>query len=133
MSTAVEKWQVQAVANLICLNTSLTDIATQLSMPFTLVKRINLMKETQDLVVSRGEEIAFAAKSWIRRDMARLSKKAMRVIEDELDRGNLESAKVLLKVLGALEPEPIQAQATQINLVVPGYEKKELEIKPSSV
>lgn len=111
---------VRQLASNLVLGKTTQEIAKDMNIAWDTVKRLSNRADVKALVKEIGESSVSAAKAAIKLEVSRMVKKIIDVIHKNLDEGNLEAVKIGLKVVGALEPEPIQNQASQINVILPG-------------
>jgi hypothetical protein len=85
---------------------------------------------TRQYVAEMGEEVTKTALIRIRQDVSKLAGLAMKALESNLKKNNMEAVKTLLRVVGALDHETQQAQDTNLTVIMPGAKTEQvLEVK----
>lgn len=107
--------QVAAIA---IINPNVTDIAKQLNISKELVRRVMDSRQFREILIDIGDSSLGPAIAKVRSQTAKLVNKALKVIEDKLDEGDLDAAKVVLKVLGVDNQEE-KHQDTNLTVVLP--------------
>lgn len=79
-----------------------------------------------------GDEALKPAINIVRKDMIKLAKKAVKVVESNLDDDNLEAAKLVFKVLGVDQMEE-KPNDTNLTVILPGSVKQETVIESEAV
>lgn len=100
--------------------TSVTQAAKQLGLPLATARRIVKTDGFKFLVSKVGEDELGPALAKAKSKLAKLTDKAVRVIENQLDQDNLEAAKMVLRAVGLEKQEEKQEQDTLIQVVLPG-------------
>lgn len=75
-------------------------IAKSLGLSVYAVGKIFKSEEFKSLVETTGDDAISTSKAMVRTEIARLGRKAVLVIEKNLDKHNLEAAKAVLRALG---------------------------------
>jgi orotate phosphoribosyltransferase-like protein len=113
---------IQKIADLAVKGNNVKDISTELKMSYPTVRKFMRSPEYQ------GE-----IRNALRQKISQLSGLMVKVLEAQLHEGNLEAVKLGLKVLGAIDADPVVAnQANQgITVIMPGAQKPEVVIDAS--
>lgn len=98
---------VQKVADLASKNNSASEISKETKLSYPIVRRLMKSPEYQAEI-----------KNALRQRLSHLVGLTVKVIQDKLEEGDLDAAKIVLKVHGALEQEPIAAAKADSQLVV---------------
>jgi hypothetical protein len=133
--TVVQEALTRQVATILLAGTSITDCAKQLSITPAAVRRITSLDKYKELVTATAEDELAPALAKAKAQLARLTTKAVKAIEQALDSGNsrdaLQAATIVLKSVGLHEEKEAQ-QDTSITVVLPSgiespitYEVKE--------
>lgn len=109
-----------------------TQIAQELGLSDKAAKRLMDSDEFKQVVQTMGDALSVEAKSKLKKGLARLVDKSLRVLEDNLDEGELEAVKLVFRGLG-LEQTDGKIQDTQINVILPNLQPEEnvIEVKPN--
>ncbi len=107
---------IQKIADLAVKGNNVKEISTELKMSYPIVRKFMRSPEYQ------GE-----IRNALRQKISQLSGLMVKVLEAQLHEGNLEAVKLGLKVLGAVDSDPVVAnQANQgITVILPGAQKPE--------
>lgn len=96
-----------------------SDIARQLNISPALVRKIVLSPRFREIVEEAAEETLKPALARARWRMAKLADKALNVIEQNLDDGNLQAALAVLKGIG-MDQTQEKTSDTHLTVVLPG-------------
>lgn len=86
------------------------------------VHRIMQSEEFKGFIRDYTDESLAMAKATVRSESAKLVKKAMSVLDQHLEDGNLNAVPLVFKVLGVMEPEAEKKVDGNITIVLPGAE-----------
>lgn len=98
---------------------SYADVARQLNITPALVRKICLSEKFKELVADASTGVLQAALDRARYRMAKLADKAIDVIDQNLDDGNLNAALAVLKGIGMDQKEE-KTTDTVLNVILPG-------------
>lgn len=124
---------IRRVALLTVGGANITQIAQELSIDRSVVRKILNKDECKSIVEEIEREGMATAKAIIRSQTSQLATKIIKVINDHLDNGNLEAVKVGLKILGFNEQEQVKQNDTSITVVLPGSAVPPKEVKADIV
>lgn len=116
----IDELLTRQVASLLASGANNTQIANELQISATMVRKISAMPETKAMLKEVGESALAGAKALIRQRTAKLAEKIVDVIEAQLAEGNLDAVKIGLKVLGFSDQEQVVQGAQNLTVVLPG-------------
>lgn len=126
---AQQELAIRKIASLADTGLQPKDIAAKLKLTVHQVKRLQASDEYKALMIEVGDKYLAEAKTKWSQGMARMLDKCLRVIERNLDEGNLEAVKIAIKSLGISEAEKSTGDST-INIVLPtGVGDKVIEVE----
>lgn len=108
--------QIAAIA---IINPNISDISRQLNISRDLVRRVMDSAKFRDILTAVGDSSLAPAIAKVRAQTSKLVDKALKVIEDKLDEGDLDAAKVVFKIIGVDQQED-KPQDTNLTVVLPG-------------
>ena len=100
--------------------TPVTQAAKLIGIELSVARRISKSDTFKDLVSQIGNDELTPALAKAKSKLAKLTDKAIRVIEHQLDANNLEAAKIVLKAVGLDQQEEKKDQDTNITVIMPG-------------
>lgn len=138
----IDEVVTKQVAALAIAGTKITEIAKELKISYRAVKQITSSERYAELIKTVGDEALGPLVAAAKAGLARLSAKAVKVIEKALDqaidgsgnmREGLAAAQVALKAVGIHE-DGGQQNDTQITVVLPsGVETRTIEVQGEEV
>ncbi len=131
--TVKDEVLTRQIAAILVGSESLADCAKQLGISVSVVRTIVASDKYKTMLAEAAEKSLGVALKKAKADIARLTAKAVKAIEELLDTGSgrdkLEAAKIVLKSVGLHEEEKTQADTTLIvNLPNLGTEPKTYEV-----
>jgi len=120
--TVVQEALTRQVATIMLTGASVTTCAKQLAITPASVRRITESDKYKELVTQTAEDELAPALAKAKAQLARLTSKAVKAIEDTLDTGSgrdkLQAATIVLKSVGLHEEQATQQDQT-IQIVMP--------------
>lgn len=109
------------VAALLAKNMSTKEVAMELNVSETSVKKVRGMDECKAIVKAIGEAHIIEAKTLGRVGLADRVPEALRVLDVKLKANDLEAVKIVFKGVGVVDNEPAAAAGSQtLTVVMPG-------------
>lgn len=129
----IDELLTRQIASAMLDNQSATfaQIAKTLNIPTMLVRKVCLSAKFKDIITKAGQDELGPALARAKVKMARLADKAMTVIEQQLDDGNLNAALAVLKGIGMDEQVDKQVDQT-LTIILPGAERQQKTIDIST-
>ena len=106
---------------------STTLIAKELGISRQSVDNYLKKDKAQALTKELQESAIGDAKLYAKNALAKLTDKAVRALESALDEGDIAAVRLHFQAIGLLQEEPVQQQATSLQIVLPGAAPKEVE------
>lgn len=123
--TVVAEALTRQVATVMLTGASVAECAKKLTISPAAVRKIVESDKYKEIVATTAEEELAPALAKAKAQLARLSTKAVKAIEETLDNGayreRIQAATIVLKAVG-LHEEERQQQDTSITVVMPGAE-----------
>jgi len=110
---------MQKVATLAISGYKTSQIAKELSLSLGLVRKITKDPKFLELIEETSEKELAPLLTKAKAEMARLVSKSIKVVENCLDKDDLEAAKIVLKSVGLASQEEKQG-STELNIIMPG-------------
>lgn len=112
--------QCRQVAALVASGATQEAIRQQLGISRGQVAKLINDPSTRQYVSEMGEEVTKAALIRIKQDMAKMTGLALKALEANLRKNNMEAVKTLLRVAGALDQENSTPHDTTLTVIMPG-------------
>lgn len=129
--TVVDEVLTRQIAGILVGGVSITDCAKKLNISPAAVRRIIETDKYKDIVSEAGEEELAPALAKAKAQLARLTTKAVKAIEEVLDTGagrdKLQAASIVLKAVGLSENEEKQNDGN-ITIIMPGGTQNTQEV-----
>ena len=106
-------------ASMLVMGKTITEVSKELQVSFYQAKKIANLPETKGMIEEIKRTTLATIKEEIKVRTAQLADKVMRVIEQQLEEGNLDAVKVSLKILGFQDAEPPQSGTQNLTVVMP--------------
>lgn len=128
MPDVVKATILERIAVLSLSGTPKTQIGKELGLSPRQVTTLMEQDEFQAVVQNLGESLSNEAKNKLRKGLARLVDKSLKVLETSLDEGELEAVKVVFRGLGFDRPDDTHA-GTSITVNLPTTTEEIIEVK----
>lgn len=128
----IDEVVTKQVAALVLTGATTREVAEQLGLGISQVRKIQNSTKFKEVLSAVGDAAVMEAKQAIRAETSRMARKIIKVINEQLDEGNLEAVKIGLKVLGLDQVEEKQQGDTNISVVLPGTVTKDIEVEYAS-
>lgn len=129
--TVVDEVLTRQIAGILVGGASITDCAKKLNISPAAVRRIIETDKYKAIVAEAGEEELAPALAKAKAQLARLTTKAVKAIEEVLDTGagrdKLQAASIVLKAVGLHENEEKQNDGN-ITIIMPGGTQNTQEV-----
>jgi hypothetical protein len=104
--------------------------AKAVGIELSVARRIVKSEAFKELVNKAGDDSLLPALAEAKNKLAKLTSKAIKVIEYQLDENNLDAAKIVLKAVGVDKDDGKAEQDTVLNIIMPGAtEPKSIDVE----
>lgn len=129
--TVVDEVLTRQIAGILVTGVSVTECAKRLALTPAAVRRITDTDKYKEIVSEAGEEELAPALAKAKAQLARLTTKAVKAIEEVLDTGagrdKLQAASIVLKAVGLHEEEEKTSNGN-ITVIMPGATNNEQHV-----
>lgn len=119
----LQESHTQILARLKLANVSNEDAAKQLGVTVHRVRKLMEMEEFKSVLRDETDKLTKEAVTTWKGQVSKLIGKSLSVLEKNLDKGNLEAVKLVLRSIGADEVKE-ESGNTAINVILPNFKQE---------